>query len=126
MQFSKALLASTIASLASAAYLNSTLTVTNTEIGTTVITVTSCESVTVCTEKPVTTGVTVVTSTVRGTETVYTTYCPLPEETVTTFPSRPTPSRNTTVPDIDENINAGSKLGLGLSGVVALAGLLFL
>ncbi|ODQ57938.1 hypothetical protein WICANDRAFT_80102 [Wickerhamomyces anomalus NRRL Y-366-8] len=43
---------------------------------TTVITVTSC-SEQKCTKIPTTTGVTVVTSTDAGTETVYTTYCPL-------------------------------------------------
>lgn len=50
--------------------------VTKTNVDTTIITITSCSD-NKCETKPITTGVTVVTSTVKGKETIYTTYCPI-------------------------------------------------
>lgn len=49
---------------------------TSTNVQTTVVTVTSCHK-NKCSSTPVTTGVSYITSTVSGTETVFTTYCPL-------------------------------------------------
>lgn len=75
MQYSKLAVLSAAAGTALAGYSNSTAppTSTETEISTTVITITSCEE-DKCTEVPVTTGVTTVTEV----ETTYTTWCPLP------------------------------------------------
>ncbi|ODV64542.1 uncharacterized protein ASCRUDRAFT_106162 [Ascoidea rubescens DSM 1968] len=112
MKFTSVLLGALAATLASAKYSNTTIT----DIGTTVITVTSCESVTVCSEVPVTTGVTVVTTTIQGTVTVYTTFCPLPTET-----SVPTIS----IPEV-ETANVGAKAAFGLGSFFGAAGLLLL
>jgi hypothetical protein len=74
--------------ISSTGFANST--VTEDDVKTTVITVTSCEE-DKCSEAAVTTGVTVVTSTINGAETEYTTYCPLttvkPSTTVITITS---------------------------------------
>lgn len=51
-------------------------------LSTTVVTATSC-SMGICMEAPITTGVTVATSTVHGTVTSFTTYCPLSTESFT-------------------------------------------
>ncbi|ODV60338.1 uncharacterized protein ASCRUDRAFT_76342 [Ascoidea rubescens DSM 1968] len=121
MQFSRALLLAAAAAAVSAGYANTTVY----DIDTTVITITSCESVTVCTEVPVTTGVTTVTETIKGTKTVYTTYCPLPEETESYTPpvSSSTKKGNDTVPEV-ETANGASKVAFGLGSVAAVAGLL--
>jgi hypothetical protein len=75
---------SSVSSISSAADVTSsdgsniitTSTATETDIGTTVVTITSCDE-DKCSETAVTTGVTVITSTKEGVETEYTTYCPL-------------------------------------------------
>ncbi|VEU23197.1 DEKNAAC104312 [Brettanomyces naardenensis] len=54
-------------------------TTTETEESTTVVTITSCSDHK-CTEIPVTTGITEYTTTISGTETVITTFCPLTSE----------------------------------------------
>lgn len=68
-------------------YTNQTSLVTETKQSTTLVTITSC-SEDKCTEIPVTTGLTVITTTVSGTETVYTTYCPITE--TSSQPAKPT------------------------------------
>ena len=139
MQFSKIFLVAAAAAVASAGYANTTVT----EIGTTVITITSCSGHSVCTEVPVTTGLTTVTETVKGTKTIYTTYCPLPSETKSTVPvsssapvsssvtsasskapvSSSTKASNTTVPQVS-TANGANQVALGLGSAAALAGLL--
>lgn len=90
--YSKVLLASVLASVTSAVYINITAAdqyvatvvqgtpITKTDVinqqSTAVVTVTSCSGQK-CTEVPVTTGVTIVTVTSSGVSTQYTTYCPL-------------------------------------------------
>ncbi|ODV62947.1 uncharacterized protein ASCRUDRAFT_125724 [Ascoidea rubescens DSM 1968] len=82
MKFSTGLLLSISASLVAAGgYKNatvSTLTVTDCDIETVVVTETYCGSSTTCLEVPVTTGLTTLTETIKGTVTLFTTYCPLP------------------------------------------------
>lgn len=80
MFFSRLVTISAILQLINAQeYFNSTSAAKVTEVGTTVITVTSC-SHSSCSSAAITTGVTVVTETVEGMVTVYTTYCPLATE----------------------------------------------
>ncbi|KAK6465473.1 hypothetical protein DFJ63DRAFT_310565 [Scheffersomyces coipomensis] len=78
MQFSSILSVAAFTTLAAAAVSNTTLT--ETEWSTTLLTITSCEEVSVCTEKVVSATKVVTTTTVHGVETVYTTICEITEE----------------------------------------------
>lgn len=53
-------------------------TVTQEDISTTTITISSCDEESSCTEDEIITGVTTVTTTISGIITEYTTYCPIP------------------------------------------------
>ncbi|KAK6883377.1 Cell wall protein PGA59 [Candida tropicalis] len=90
MKFSTAAIFIAVAGSAFAGYANSTVT----EVGTTIITVTSCEE-NKCTEVPVTTGVVTVTEI----DTTYTTYCPLTSEEESTKAPEST-SANSTAPSV--------------------------
>jgi hypothetical protein len=69
-----------------------TSTVTESDVSTTLVTITSCDEGT-CSEAVVPTGVTVVTAVVHGVVTSYTTYCPITTETA----GKGKPGKTTTV-----------------------------
>lgn len=58
-------------------------TTTETDLHTTIITITSCDSVDVCSTTTTPAVESIITTTVHGVVTSYTTYCPLPETTET-------------------------------------------
>jgi hypothetical protein len=72
----------------------STVTTSQDDVSTTVVTITSCSSL-ACHSETVTTGVVIVTSTVFGEFTTYKTFCPLSSPTVSPLTSRVDVSSNT-------------------------------
>lgn len=91
--------------------------VTKTDVDTTVVTITSCSD-NKCTPTAVTTGVTIVTSTIKGEETVYTTYCPISSEEAPTSSVKPQTVHSTTVVTVSscsENICHSSAVTTGVT-----------
>ncbi|KAL6451994.1 PGA59 Cell wall protein PGA59 [Candida maltosa Xu316] len=111
MQFSTVAILSAVAGSALATFANSTVT----EIGTTVVTITSCEE-NKCHETAVTTGVVTVTEI----DTTYTTYCPLTSEEAA--PS--TVAANSTAPVVSTHeAGAAKAVPAVAAGLLALGAL---
>lgn len=89
--------------------------VTKSDIDTTVVTITSCSD-NKCTPTAVTTGLTVVTSTIAGTETIYTTYCPISSEESSVKPQKTIHSTTVaTVTVCSENVCLSSAVTTGVT-----------
>lgn len=89
--------------------------VTKSDIDTTVVTITSCSD-NKCSPTAVTTGLTVVTSTIAGTETIYTTYCPISSEESSIKPKKTLHSTTVaTVTVCSENVCLSSAVTTGVT-----------
>ncbi|EMG48401.1 hypothetical protein G210_1033 [Candida maltosa Xu316] len=118
MQFSTVAILSAVAGSALATFANSTVT----EIGTTVVTITSCEE-NKCHETAVTTGVVTVTEI----DTTYTTYCPLTSEEAapsTVAAESVSPAANSTAPVVSTHeAGAAKAVPAVAAGLLALGAL---